>query len=450
MIALSLIVLLPLVLADVTELTKDGFDSKVSEVEYTLVMFYAPWCGHCKHLKPHFEEASKLLANAASNVRLARLDCTEHGEKCSEFGVTGYPTVKLFKNGVFHKEYDGPRDTDGIRAFMMKHSQPPSKKLLTMEDYTSFTSRGDSDRLPTVVAYFKEEGDSLKSFQDVASDFISDVLFAHTHDPTILGSKEMTAKALGDWIRKTQYNDKHFSKNKLLVFYFNASLDGYPKGVNYHRNRLMKLLKSLKSTSDLKFAYSFSGDYYHELSDLGEADGPFPVVAIYSSGKKYKLPDYSPEKLVEFIEKFRDGKLTPHIKSEPVPEPSDEATVTAVGTTFEEIVNDGSKDVFIMFHAPWCGHCKNLMPKFKEAAEKLRSEPSVKFVLYDATANDIPEPYSVRGYPTLYFAPKNSKDTPKRYEGPREVDDLIKFVAKESTQELRGYNREGAPKKEDL
>lgn len=132
----------------------------------------------------------------------------------------------------------------------------------------------------------------------------------------------------------------------------------------------------------------------------------------YSTNNTFQRP----ESVTKFVEDFLSGALTPHIKSQPVPEPSNEAAVTAVGTTFDEIVNDKNKDVLIMFHAPWCGHCKNLMPKFKEAAEKLRSEPGVRFVLYDATANEIPDPYVVRGYPTLYFVPKNSKNAPKPFE----------------------------------
>lgn len=34
----------------------------------------------------------------------------------------------------------------------------------------------------------------------------------------------------------------------------------------------------------------------------------------------------------------------------------------------------------------------------------------------DATENDVPSQYDVRGFPTLYFAPKNDKNNPKKYE----------------------------------
>lgn len=42
-----------------------------------------------------------------------------------------------------------------------------------------------------------------------------------------------------------------------------------------------------------------------------------------------------------------------------------------VAENFDEIVNAEDKDVLIEFYAPWCGHCKNLEPKYKELGEKV-------------------------------------------------------------------------------
>lgn len=42
-----------------------------------------------------------------------------------------------------------------------------------------------------------------------------------------------------------------------------------------------------------------------------------------------------------------------------------------VAETFDEIVNDEEKDVLIEFYAPWCGHCKNLDPKYTELGQKV-------------------------------------------------------------------------------
>lgn len=42
-----------------------------------------------------------------------------------------------------------------------------------------------------------------------------------------------------------------------------------------------------------------------------------------------------------------------------------------VAKNFDEIVNDPERDVLIEFYAPWCGHCKQLEPKYTELAEKV-------------------------------------------------------------------------------
>jgi protein disulfide-isomerase A3 len=67
----------------------------------------------------------------------------------------------------------------------------------------------------------------------------------------------------------------------------------------------------------------------------------------------------------------------------------------------------------------------------------------------DATANDVSPTYDVKGFPTLFWLPKDSKDAPIRYEGGRDVDDFIKYIAKHATNELRGYDRSGNEKKNE-
>lgn len=52
------------------------------------------------------------------------------------------------------------------------------------------------------------------------------------------------------------------------------------------------------------------------------------------------------------------------------------------------------------------------------------------FAKMDSTANDPVEGYKVEGFPTIYLAPKGSKDKPIQYSGNRDPDDLIKFIKK--------------------
>jgi thiol-disulfide isomerase/thioredoxin len=44
----------------VTQLTGDNFKAIVEESSADVLLeFYAPWCGHCKSLKPEYEAAAK-------------------------------------------------------------------------------------------------------------------------------------------------------------------------------------------------------------------------------------------------------------------------------------------------------------------------------------------------------------------------------------------------------
>ena len=45
-----------------------------------------------------------------------------------------------------------------------------------------------------------------------------------------------------------------------------------------------------------------------------------------------------------------------------------EGVVVATGKTFKEEVIDHAGPVAVQFFAPWCGHCQNIAPAFREAA----------------------------------------------------------------------------------
>lgn len=63
----------------------------------------------------------------------------------------------------------------------------------------------------------------------------------------------------------------------------------------------------------------------------------------------------------------------------------------------------------------------------------------------DASNNDVPAPYDVRGFPTLYWAPKDAKNSPIRYEGGREVSDFLEYIAKHASSPLKGFDAKGKP-----
>jgi len=91
------------------------------------VMFYAPWCGHCKKLDPVWHQVSQSLHS--SNVRVAKVDCTRFPGVATEYKVKGFPTLLLLKNGeVFH--YKGDRAREPLVDYAERMAQPPLQKIV--------------------------------------------------------------------------------------------------------------------------------------------------------------------------------------------------------------------------------------------------------------------------------------------------------------------------------
>ncbi|KAG5271345.1 hypothetical protein AALO_G00178690 [Alosa alosa] len=460
--------------SDVLELGDADFDYIAAEHDTMLVEFFAPWCGHCQRLAPEYETAATQLK---AKVPLAKVDCTVNSETCGRFGVNGYPTLKIFRNGEESSAYDGPRTADGIVSYMSKQAGPSSTPLLSDEDLDAFINNFDA----SVVGFFsRPESTQLAEFQKVSGALRDSYRFSHTTDlglghqhgvetesvllfrPPRLNSKfedrvvkftgSISISVLRSFIRDnvfglcphlTAENRDNLRGRDLLVAYYDVDYLRNPKGTNYWRNRVMKVAVQFQSEG-LSFAVADRQEFQDELEEefgFGASDGgELPLVAIRTrEGHKYTMQEeFSRDgtSLQHFLEDFFAGRVKRHIKSEPVPQSNDGPVKVVVAETFDDIVNDNEKDVLIEFYAPWCGHCKNLDPKYTELGQKLSNDPNIVIAKMDATANDIPPPYDVQGFPSIYFAAAGQKDQPLRYEGGREVNDFISYLEKEATNSL--------------
>uniref|UniRef100_A0A8C5NUF4 Protein disulfide-isomerase n=1 Tax=Jaculus jaculus TaxID=51337 RepID=A0A8C5NUF4_JACJA len=448
--------------SDVLELTYDNFESHVSDTG----SLASCWCGHCTRLDPEYEAAATRLKGI---VPLAKIDCTANTNTCNKYGVSGYSTLKIFRDGEEAGAYDGPRSADGIVSHLKKQAGPTSVPLRNEEEFRKFISDKDA----SVVGFFKDVfSDAHSEFLKAASNLRDNYRFAHTNfeslvkeyddneegitlfHPSHLNNKfedkivaymeqKMTSSKIKKFIQEnifgicphmTEDNKDLMQGKDLPMAYYDVDYEKNAKGSNYWRTRVMMVM-----LDTFNFTVASPKTFSHKLSDFGleSTTGEVPVVAIRTAkGEKFVMQEEfsrDGKALGRFLQDYFDGSLKRYLKSEPIPESNDGPVKVVVAENFDEIVNNEDKDVLIEFYAPWCGHCKNLEPKYKELGEKFSKDPNIVIAKMDATANDVPSPYEVSGFPTIYFSPANKKLKPKKYEGSHELNDFISCLQREAT-----------------
>ena len=95
-------------------LTSETIDEALKLYPKLAVLFYTPWCPHCKALYPEIVSALKNDEMKKMGVVFGRVDIEYNTKVRDDFKVYGMPTVLYFENGVRKETYNGGRTANLI------------------------------------------------------------------------------------------------------------------------------------------------------------------------------------------------------------------------------------------------------------------------------------------------------------------------------------------------
>jgi len=106
-----------------------------------------------------------------------------------------------------------------------------------------------------------------------------------------------------------------------------------------------------------------------------------PQLYVIKDNKVYKFPNSEPREHTAILQ-FASGGYEIY-KSEPFPltvpaEPVLQNVAILDDGNFDiEVAQGNERPWFVMFYAPWCGHCKRMKPTWDELGKKLAGKVNV-------------------------------------------------------------------------
>ena len=160
---------------DVTEQTFDDAVLQRSHDVPVVVDFWASWCGPCLALAPVLEAE---VEGRAGTIELVKVDVDANQGLAQQFGVSGIPAVKAFKDGRVVNEFVGAQSPTSVSAFIDAVLAPPRADALVEElrasgelpEVVAALDAGDAERALALLvdAVPAAEGNERERLRDIA------------------------------------------------------------------------------------------------------------------------------------------------------------------------------------------------------------------------------------------------------------------------------------------
>jgi len=327
--------------SDVIVLTPDNFYDVVNGDKHVLVEFYAPWCGHCKHLEPEYEILASAL-KSEKNVVIAKVDADAHKDIGGKFDVKGFPTLKFFPKGTsasssHGNDYSGGRTAEDLLAYVNNEAgsrgrikkNPSNVVVLTTSNFDEVVMKSDQHVLVEFYAPWCGHCKHLApEYEKVATAFAGDrktvtIAKVDCDAETSLGSRYgVTGFPTLKWFSKD-------SKSEPVSYEEGRDPQSFVDFINSHAGTLRNVDGSLKDTAGRiesldSIASQFASKPSASLIKKAESDASHLTGTAKSNADVYiKLMRAIEKKGSDFVQqetsrvsRMLEGSLTPEKRDE--------------------------------------------------------------------------------------------------------------------------------------
>ena len=98
----------------VVELTKDNFEETITNNDFVIIDFWAPWCGPCRSFAPTYDKVSE----DHEDIVFAKVNTEEEQELAMHFQVRSIPTLMIFRDGKVQAMKVGALTKGQLKAFV--------------------------------------------------------------------------------------------------------------------------------------------------------------------------------------------------------------------------------------------------------------------------------------------------------------------------------------------
>lgn len=426
-------------------LDDDNFDEAREKHPKMMVFFYAPWCGHCKTTKPDYTDASEEVMFTAT---MAAVDCTQSKNVCEKFGVKGYPSIKWFDSSDSEgTEYTEGRSSGAFITYIKKQvgdvqenfegvdfSKMRVKQLKKILKDRGVECKGCTDKsefLDLVVQHHADEKKKPAAKKQGAkkSTLVNGMTFAQ--ERRYKAAKEVADKGWeenGDVKHLVDYEFEAFreQEGKLAVMFY-APWCGHCKTMKP---------EWAKASTELKGQVTLSAmdcDINPETCRKYNANS-YPTVLFFKDKDDTKgkpVAGRTAQAMVKFLTKQMDPNAVPEkFENEPTWGADSGDVIFMTEDHWDQYRQEHPK-MWVMFYAPWCGHCKSMKPSVGKAATQLKDAMPV--VAVDCTEHTgLCAKFGIKGYPSIQYF-DSADDKGEEYTGSRDEGAIVTFC-KEKAQ----------------